>query len=521
MPDAPHPPPTSLDQPAGARSPIEVRVAIACQGGGAHTAFTAGVLDRLVEAMQAPEDDGDRPVRLRIVGLSGTSGGAICAALAWKALLLGTPEARQDLRRFWVERYPEGNASDDLTDPAGLMLALGAVAQAALREGPGAWLRWLDATRLAAGRMAMAWPPLAELFPVHWPPVLQPYAMPRLFEALDRLTLAPFNPLLRDDPAADRALAAMMPMLAPWLAPALDGMRALGAWNPLVPGSAIRREFDAQEAMRALLRRYFPEDALEAMKRAVRQRKALAARGAGPGRLELLIGAVDVQRAHADGSRSLAAHVEEDFVEPEDYRRARQTNFKVFRASERLPELVEMMLASAALPELMRAVILDGSPHWDGLLSHNPPISDLADLYGRAAPGSADNPEEILVVRINPMEARSEPRTFAAIADRRNALAGNLSLLHEIKAVRRMNDVARESARRRAAGGEAGADGDYRVISFGFIDIAEAVASGLGHASKLDRRASFLAALFDHGREQAARFLDRWTAAERAWAERA
>ena len=49
-------------------------VAIACQGGGSHTAFTAGVLDELLENI---------PQQYNIVGFSGTSGGAACAMLAW------------------------------------------------------------------------------------------------------------------------------------------------------------------------------------------------------------------------------------------------------------------------------------------------------------------------------------------------------------------------------------------------------------------------------------------------------
>ena len=61
-----------------------IRVAIACQGGGSHTAFTAGVLSRLLQ----PDVMADH----KIVGLSGTSGGAICALLAWSALVDGEPE---------------------------------------------------------------------------------------------------------------------------------------------------------------------------------------------------------------------------------------------------------------------------------------------------------------------------------------------------------------------------------------------------------------------------------------------
>jgi NTE family protein len=61
------------------------RVAIACQGGGSHTAFTAGVLRRLLRA--------DELARYELVGLSGTSGGAVCALLAWYHLLEDDPAA--------------------------------------------------------------------------------------------------------------------------------------------------------------------------------------------------------------------------------------------------------------------------------------------------------------------------------------------------------------------------------------------------------------------------------------------
>jgi NTE family protein len=70
------------------------RVAIACQGGGSHTAFTAGVLKRLLRAEVLK--------RYEVVGLSGTSGGAVCALLAWDNLLRGdTRGAAEALDDFW------------------------------------------------------------------------------------------------------------------------------------------------------------------------------------------------------------------------------------------------------------------------------------------------------------------------------------------------------------------------------------------------------------------------------------
>ena len=71
------------------------RVAIACQGGGSHTAFSAGVLQGLLGHL--PED-------VDVVAISGTSGGAMCAALAWDGLVRGDPQlAIQKLRTFWEE----------------------------------------------------------------------------------------------------------------------------------------------------------------------------------------------------------------------------------------------------------------------------------------------------------------------------------------------------------------------------------------------------------------------------------
>lgn len=75
---------------------MKPKVAIACQGGGSHAAFTAGVLMRLL----AP----DSWQRFDLVALSGTSGGAMCAALAWAGLLAGDPEdARRRLAGFWTD----------------------------------------------------------------------------------------------------------------------------------------------------------------------------------------------------------------------------------------------------------------------------------------------------------------------------------------------------------------------------------------------------------------------------------
>ena len=72
-------------------------VAVACQGGGSHTAFTAGALRELLPPLDASPDH-------RLVGLSGTSGGALSALAAWYGLRRDGPDlAGELLRRAWMD----------------------------------------------------------------------------------------------------------------------------------------------------------------------------------------------------------------------------------------------------------------------------------------------------------------------------------------------------------------------------------------------------------------------------------
>jgi NTE family protein len=67
------------------------KIALALQGGGSHGAFSWGVLDRL---LQEPDID--------IIGVTGTSAGAMNAVVLVDGLLRGGAEgARQRLRMFW------------------------------------------------------------------------------------------------------------------------------------------------------------------------------------------------------------------------------------------------------------------------------------------------------------------------------------------------------------------------------------------------------------------------------------
>ncbi|RCU47110.1 patatin-like phospholipase family protein [Haloplanus salinus] len=74
-------------------------VAIACQGGGSHTAFTAGVLKRLLREW----DD-----EYELVGISGTSGGAFNALAAWYGLVTADAERSIELLdAIWADLAAE------------------------------------------------------------------------------------------------------------------------------------------------------------------------------------------------------------------------------------------------------------------------------------------------------------------------------------------------------------------------------------------------------------------------------
>ena len=108
-------------------------------------------------------------------------------------------------------------------------------------------------------------------------------------------------------------------------------------------------------------------------------------------------------------------------------------NAGVFETFTNEAVTVDAVLASAAIPELFRAVEIHGHLHWDGLFSQNPPVDDLMSLPER-------KPEELWVIQVNPQEFSGEPTTTEVIADRRNELAGNISLNQELGFIETVNE---------------------------------------------------------------------------------
>ncbi len=150
---------------------------------------------------------------------------------------------------------------------------------------------------------------------------------------------------------------------------------------------------------------------------------------------------------------------------------------------------VDAVIASAAIPTFLRAVRIENKVYWDGLFSQNPPIRDFvldsdADL----------KPDEIWVIQINPEKRVSEPRSVKEILDRRNELAGNLSLNQEIDFINAVNNWL---------------DAGYLPVSkYKHIELRRIeMLYDLDAASKLDRSQTFIQDMMAYGEEQAESFL--------------
>jgi NTE family protein len=63
------------------------KVAIACQGGGTHAAFTWGVLTEILKTKQLWDAEPDQGETFDISAISGTSAGALCALATWYGLV--------------------------------------------------------------------------------------------------------------------------------------------------------------------------------------------------------------------------------------------------------------------------------------------------------------------------------------------------------------------------------------------------------------------------------------------------
>ncbi len=149
---------------------------------------------------------------------------------------------------------------------------------------------------------------------------------------------------------------------------------------------------------------------------------------------------------------------------------------------------VDAVMASACLPNIFRAVEIDGEAYWDGGYLGNPALWPL--YYERGAP-------DIVLVQINALMRPELPTSASDIMNRLNEISFNASLMAEFRAidfVQRLLDAGRLEQPR------------YRRIFMHLIEDEERM-RGFKLSTKLNGDWEFLQTLRQYGREAAERFL--------------
>jgi NTE family protein len=158
---------------------------------------------------------------------------------------------------------------------------------------------------------------------------------------------------------------------------------------------------------------------------------------------------------------------------------------RIFNRAEISPDVV---LASACLPNVFKAVEIEGEAYWDGGYTGNPAIWPL--YYERGAP-------DIVLVQINPLMRQEVPKTTADIMNRLNEVSFNASLMAEMRAmdfVQRLLDAGRLEQPR------------YRRMFLHSIEDEDRMRR-FKLSTKFNGSWDFLQTLRQYGREAAERFL--------------
>jgi len=157
---------------------------------------------------------------------------------------------------------------------------------------------------------------------------------------------------------------------------------------------------------------------------------------------------------------------------------------RVFRNAELTPEV---LLASACLPTLFRAIEIDGEPYWDGGYAGNPTITPLVREC---------ESHDTLLVAVNPVERQGTPRSAREILDRLNEVSFNATLLKELRMIALLRQVA-----------DAGSSEGRKWAEMRIHLIASDMLADLGASSKFNAEWDFLCMLRDEGRRAAEAFL--------------
>ncbi len=160
---------------------------------------------------------------------------------------------------------------------------------------------------------------------------------------------------------------------------------------------------------------------------------------------------------------------------------------KIFKCRDLTKEVI---MASACLPFLFKAVEIDGKYYWDGGYMGNPALYPL--FYETDC-------SDVLIVQINPIQIEELPTGSHEILDRINTISFNSSLMRELRAINFVHDLVDKGFTD---------NGRLKKIFIHMIQ-AEKKMEKLGISSKLNTEWSFLKDLFELGREYASVWIEK------------
>src|ERR1700683_4163103 len=154
----------------------------------------------------------------------------------------------------------------------------------------------------------------------------------------------------------------------------------------------------------------------------------------------------------------------------------------------RNPEITaDVLLASACLPTMFRAIEIDGEAYWDGGFVGNPTITPLVRECVS---------EDTIIVPINPIERQGIPRSANDILNRLNEVAFNAVLLKELRMIALLRRVA-----------DPGHDEGAKWAKMRVHSVTNEIMKELSASSKMIAEWDFLCLLRDKGRASAQSFL--------------
>jgi NTE family protein len=158
---------------------------------------------------------------------------------------------------------------------------------------------------------------------------------------------------------------------------------------------------------------------------------------------------------------------------------------RIFRNSE---ITADVLLASACLPTMFRAVEIDGEAYWDGGFTGNHTITPLV---------RETDAHDSILVQINPRERPETPRSAQDILNRLNEISFNSPLMKELRMIALLRQVA-----------DPGSGEGARWAQMRTHRIMTDMLAQFGASSKLNAEWEFVAKLRAEGRRAASEFLD-------------